>query len=62
MIFLAMSACSYCECERTGLRPALLDPVRGRGVAQVFSTWPNSSSTGVPRPKMVTDTRNLLFS
>jgi hypothetical protein len=29
---------------------------------QVFSTCENSSSTGVARPKMVTDTRTLLFS
>jgi len=29
---------------------------------QVFSTWLKSSSTGVARPKMVTDTRTLLFS
>ena len=30
--------------------------------SQAFSTWLNSSSTGVARPKMVTDTRTLLFS
>jgi hypothetical protein len=29
---------------------------------QVFSTWLNSNSTGVARPKMVTDTRTLFFS
>jgi hypothetical protein len=29
---------------------------------QSFSTCPNSSSTGVARPKIVTDTRNRLFS
>jgi len=29
---------------------------------QTFSTWAKSSSTGVARPKMVTDTRTLLFS
>jgi hypothetical protein len=27
-----------------------------------FSTWPNSSSTGVERPKIITETRSLLFS
>ena len=27
-----------------------------------FSTWPNSSSTGVARPKMVTETLSRLFS
>jgi hypothetical protein len=27
-----------------------------------FSTWPNSSSTGVARPKMVTDTRSFDLS
>src|SRR5262249_36257227 len=27
-----------------------------------FSTWPNSSSTGVERPKIVTATRKRLFS
>ncbi len=30
--------------------------------AQAFSTWPNSSSTGVERPKMSTATRRRLFS
>jgi hypothetical protein len=30
-------------------------------VAQTFSTCPNSSSTGVERPKMVTETRSRLF-
>ena len=29
---------------------------------QAFSIWANSSSTGVARPKIVTDTRTLLFS
>ena len=29
---------------------------------QAFSTCANSSSTGVARPKMVTDTRSLLLS
>ena len=29
---------------------------------QVFSTWENSSSTGVDRPKIVTATRTLLLS
>jgi hypothetical protein len=29
---------------------------------QVFSTWLNSSSTGVARPKIMTETRTLLFS
>jgi hypothetical protein len=29
---------------------------------QSFSTCPNSSSTGVARPKIVTDTRSRLFS
>ena len=29
---------------------------------QSFSTWPNSSSTGVARPKMLTETRSRLFS
>jgi len=27
-----------------------------------FSTWPNSSSTGVARPKIVTETRTRDFS
>ncbi len=27
-----------------------------------FSTWPNSSSTGVARPKISTETRRRLFS
>src|SRR5690606_18446597 len=29
---------------------------------QAFSTWPNSSSTGVDRPKISTATRRRLFS
>ena len=29
---------------------------------QVFSIWLNSSSTGVARPKIVTDTRRRFFS
>ena len=29
---------------------------------QAFSTWPNSSSTGVERPKISTATRTRLFS
>src|SRR5690606_40247164 len=28
---------------------------------QSFSTWPNSSSTGVARPKIVTDTRMRVY-
>jgi len=31
-------------------------------ICQVFSTWLNSNSTGVARPKIVTDTRILLRS
>ncbi len=37
-------------------------PRRRAADTQVFSTWLNSSSTGVARPKIVTDTRNLFFS
>ena len=33
-----------------------------RKTDQTFSTWAKSSSTGVLRPKMVTETRTLLFS
>ena len=46
--------------------PKNMDPrLRGDVIGcadYTFSTWPNSSSTGVARPKMVTDTRTLDFS
>ena len=35
---------------------------RGSPVCYAFSTCPNSSSTGVERPKIVTATRSRLFS
>ena len=34
----------------------------GGKINQVFSIWLNSSSTGVARPKIVTDTRTLFLS
>src|SRR5450432_2809620 len=37
-------------------------PAFARTTIQAFSTCEKSNSTGVDRPKMVTDTRNLLFS
>ncbi|CAG9178776.1 hypothetical protein LMG23992_03825 [Cupriavidus laharis] len=33
-----------------------------RQIPYTFSTWPNSSSTGVARPKIVTETRRRDFS
>ena len=42
----------------TARRPARGDNEK----SQAFSTCPKSSSTGVARPKMSTDTRILLFS
>src|SRR3990167_3271945 len=46
------------ESNGTGVGPTRLCHEK----SQVFSTWLNSSSTGVARPKMVTDTRILFFS
>ena len=37
-------------------------PLAHPALAQAFSTWPNSSSTGVERPKISTATRRRLFS
>ncbi len=44
--------------HRTTLGPRL----RGDDQPHAFSTWEKSSSTGVDRPKIVTDTLSLLFS
>ena len=47
--------------ENCACRPASGDRVP-RKPCYNFSTWPNSSSTGVALPKMVTDTLSRLFS
>ena len=51
---LILKALSTSKAMRATRRSALL--------AYAFSTWLKSNSTGVERPKIVTDTRNLLFS
>ena len=53
--------CNYIGARR---RNVLLNPeswILNPG-DQAFSTWPKSSSTGVERPKIVTDTRSLFLS
>ena len=71
----AAASAGSCEFKRQGWLPALLVPVsrhrqqrgaeresRAGSEAQTFSTCEKSSSTGVARPKIVTDTRTLDLS
>ena len=60
----AASAAAIGSARRSGQEAAQYNSKGGPAgpPGQAFSTWPNSSSTGVERPKMSTATRRRLFS